>query len=551
VLTGPYLSGLALDVARKFPEKTVLVPCFHDEPAARLPALLAAYREVGAVLYHSPEEQEFARAELGVHRPRSTVCGSWLDTTALGDPDRGRRLLGADGRFLLSCGRRSPHKNVPLLIDFARRYDAARPGRFRFVFVGAGEVVIPHEPWARDLGVLDDSTRRDVAAAADALVQLSQRESLSLAALEAWTQGVPVIVHAGCPVLAGHIERSQGGRTVGDYESFAAALDHLWERPEHWRKLGSRGQAYTRAGFGSRDALADRVTGAIRELTVPLAEVMRQRGLERARLFRRDVWRDRFAAEIERVLDAPPLPARLRVEVEPRCTERTASPNAGGVAVPVRVHNRGTRPAHAEGPARIVLRYRVEDGPVGAAVSLPGLIVPESALPASVWVSVPERTGVYRLFLWAEEEATGRAIGASVEVRLVVGAEAGGSSPTPDVVQAPLAAAERLQSLPADYVDVTTGRFAALKRWLKSKLLNNFRRAYLDVLSRQQSAFNRQVLAVLNELVEWCARLEHGGGRTVTETVRSQWLAAERRCAALEERVARLEAQLQPEEVRT
>jgi hypothetical protein len=81
-------------------------------------------------------------------------------------------------------------------------------------------------------------------------------------------------------------------------------------------------------------------------------------------------------------------------------------------------------------------------------------------------------------------------------------------------------------------------------------LLNNFRRAYVDLLSRQQSAFNRNILVVLHELTEWCTRLEQAQGRrSAEENWRSQWAAAERRCAALEERVARLEESLRRKEV--
>ena len=47
--------------------------------------------------------------------------------------------------------------------------------------------------------------------------------------------------------------------------------------------------------------------------------------------------------------------------------------------------------------------------------------------------------------------------------------------------------AEAWQRLPDDYVDVTQGWFARAKHWVKKTLLNNFKRAYVDVLSRQQS----------------------------------------------------------------
>src|SRR5207244_5776483 len=47
------------------------------------------------------------------------------------------------------------------------------------------------------------------------------------------------------------------------------------------------------------------------------------------------------------------------------------------------------------------------------------------------------------------------------------------------------------------------------KRRIKARLLGNFKHAYVDVLSRQQSAFNRHILAAVQELSECYAMLDH------------------------------------------
>jgi hypothetical protein len=89
------------------------------------------------------------------------------------------------------------------------------------------------------------------------------------------------------------------------------------------------------------------------------------------------------------------------------------------------------------------------------------------------------------------------------------GTAAGCCGPALETAQAALVEAGRLQRLPDDYTDVTEGVFAGLKRRLKRKLLGNFKHAYVDVLSRQQSAFNRELLAAVRELAECCATLDH------------------------------------------
>ena len=82
-------------------------------------------------------------------------------------------------------------------------------------------------------------------------------------------------------------------------------------------------------------------------------------------------------------------------------------------------------------------------------------------------------------------------------------------APLLESVQSILAQAHRRQRLPDDYIDVSEGFLARCKRWLKQKLLNNFKRAYVDVLSRQQSGVNQQLVNAVQELAECCATLDH------------------------------------------
>ena len=105
-------------------------------------------------------------------------------------------------------------------------------------------------------------------------------------------------------------------------------------------------------------------------------------------------------------------------------------------------------------------------------------------------------------------------------------------------VQQALAAADQKQRLPVDYVDITQGFLAKAKRWIKRKLLGNFQHAYVDVLSRQQSAFNRQILTALQELAEGYALLDHV---LAPGNLAHQLAEAQQRIAALEERLSRLE----------
>src|SRR5262249_3625014 len=151
-------------VAERWPEKAVVVPCFHDEPSARLGCWQPLFDRVAGLLYHSPEEQALAERVLGINHPAGSVVGTHLDIRP-GDADRGRALAGPPP-FVFSWGRPAEGKTLPLLLDPARRFAAEHPARVRFVFIGHGEVAVPREPWALNLGRVPADARRDLLAGA-------------------------------------------------------------------------------------------------------------------------------------------------------------------------------------------------------------------------------------------------------------------------------------------------------------------------------------------------------------------------------------------------
>jgi hypothetical protein len=175
---------------------------------------------------------------------------------------------------------------------------------------------------------------------------------------------------------------------------------------------------------------------------------------------------------------------------------------------------------------------------------LPGLLLPGQQSAAIARAPVPATPGVYGLALSAEPrtvwqtEKTHPPTGAAGLVRLTVtppripntqpglrGTEpstAGACAPSLEAVHAFLAEAANKQSLPDDYADITEGRLAPLKRRIKRKLLGNFKHAYVDVLSRQQSAFNQHIMTAVAELAECCAMLDHVAGTSVATPARTE-----------------------------
>jgi glycosyltransferase involved in cell wall biosynthesis len=519
IVTGPYLAGLTYDIALAASEKTLLVPCLHDEAVARLKIWQRAYRTVGGFLYHSESEKAFAEERLGLNHPRSTVVGACLDSKHQGNASRGQALAGTP-EYVVYCGRYSPQKNVPLLLDWFRQFQDRHPGRLTLILTGLGSVSIPESCWCLNLGVVEEQAKADLLAGARALVHLSVNESLSLVALEAWSAGTPVIAHENCAVLKELVGASGGGATVGDFAAFERTLLDLLDQPEHWQSLGQNARAYVTQRYASKARFTEKLLDAVATLRTPLTQVMKVRSRQRAARHSQQAWRECFGRAIEETLDAPPVRFHESWQLTTHRPAALATVGQQIAFIPARLRNLGTHAALPDGPgARVLIAgtidpARAEQEPLCTKTVLPGVIAPGQQAAVVVRALAPAAPGRYRVAIRCQsvEETTMQEPPDAV-VELVVAAAdapiAGSCGPLLQAAGAALAEADRRQVLPDDYIDVTQGRLAGVKLRIKQKLLGNFKHAYVDVLSRRQSAFNRALLEAVQEALECCALLDH------------------------------------------
>jgi len=543
IIVGPYGCGLALDLALQMPELTVLLPCFHDEPLARVPKLLDAYRRVAGVLYHTPEERELADAELGVNQPNSAIVGAWVDTQR-GSAQQGQARCGPE--YVVYCGRYVREKGFHQLLDWMERFQGEHPDRLRLAVMGQSGAALPRHNWLLDLGHVAESVKRDVLAGARAVALLSANESLSLVALEAWSQGTPIIAAKGCAALRGQIERSGGGIAVGGWEEFACALLSLRSDQEAWRERGQRGRRFVEQRYASAADLARRVLEVLDNRQLPLPDLLRDAGRKQAQDFVRAAWENRFGAIIDEVMSLPSLPARPLLQVEPLSDSLTANVGAAQVVASFRVTNIGSLPALGTGPAAVALAAQVPGCPPCKPMPLPSLLLPGRSLIVQMPVPVPGVMGAQEVFLAVRHETAELRTPKACVVQAVEGRSSSrtpASCSTVENLQETLAELHEHSSLPDGYEDVTQGFLAPLKRRIKRKLLHNFQTAYVDVLARQQTRFNEAVVKAMHQLAEGCAAGEPSTARLEqTEALLRKMWRSQRRLAR---RLARLEQQIE------
>jgi glycosyltransferase involved in cell wall biosynthesis len=248
----PYCFGTTWEGVRASPERSLLIPCLHDEPFARLQWTRRLLRTARAVCFHVPAERRLGESLTSGNPGNFFEVGEGVDTAIAGDGDRFRRNYRIWEPFLLYAGRKAPEKNTPQLVEFFARYRLTHPDRpLRLVLAGPGGVRVP-ERLARDvidLGFVAVRDKQDACAAALALCQPSLLESFSLVLMEAWLCGTPALVHAGCAVTREHCLASNGGLFFGEYFEFVEAVDLLLGDRALRDRLGANGRNYVLSHF--------------------------------------------------------------------------------------------------------------------------------------------------------------------------------------------------------------------------------------------------------------------------------------------------------------
>ncbi len=100
IVAGPYLFGLTYAVAQIYPEKTILVPCLHDEPFAYVTAIGDMFRAVAGCMFNSEPERDLACRLYGLDADRGSVVGVGLEPFE-GDPEAFAAARGLDAPYVI------------------------------------------------------------------------------------------------------------------------------------------------------------------------------------------------------------------------------------------------------------------------------------------------------------------------------------------------------------------------------------------------------------------------------------------------------------------
>ena len=289
----PYLFTSAVWGPLVHPEKSVIIPCLHDEGYARMQAVKRAFETSRALVFHVEPEHDLAARLYDLDKTEPLILGEGVDTDWRGDGERFRQKYGIKGPFALYAGRKDPGKNTPLLTQYFWRYvqDRQGAGGLKLYLIGNLPAPIPAgaEDTIIDLGFVSVQDKYDAYAAADVFVQPSVMESFSIVIMEAWLAGTPVMVHSACPVTRDHAEKSGGGLHFADYPHFAEGLDLILGEPGLKESMGRAGRDYVLGNY-----TWPLITQRFKELIRRLSEEPTPGPKERAEVLRAPIGRHRY-----------------------------------------------------------------------------------------------------------------------------------------------------------------------------------------------------------------------------------------------------------------
>lgn len=242
----PYMFGTTFYGTQIWPEKTILIPCLHDESYAYLDIYKPMFNSCRLLLFNTEPEKDLFNKIITDSSGQQFVIGIGLNTEIEYDPKRFLKKYRIEEPFLLYAGRRDSGKNVDELINYFGQYIDKNVTSLKLTLIGKGEVTIPTEYKDRiiDLGFIPLQDKYDAYAASSVFCLPSTNESFSIVMMEAWLCKTPNLVNSYCEVTKSHCILSNGGLFYENYDEFDSCLSYLMEHPKVNLKMGLNGYNY-------------------------------------------------------------------------------------------------------------------------------------------------------------------------------------------------------------------------------------------------------------------------------------------------------------------
>ena len=237
-------------------DKAILIPTAHDEPPIYFNHYKKFFKTPKAIAYNTLEEAQLVQSLFNNQNVISDIIGCGIDFP-IDTPTKDEHK--PVDNYILYLGRIEKNKNVPELlngfISFKSQYHDTtfinnqgqkfKGQNLKLFLAGRNNIQIPDHHEIIALGFVSEKKKDELIQNALALIMPSKRESLSLAILEAWARGAPVIVSKHCDVTLGQINRAEGGISYTSDFDFPEKLSEMLINDKKRNIMAKNGKKYT------------------------------------------------------------------------------------------------------------------------------------------------------------------------------------------------------------------------------------------------------------------------------------------------------------------
>ncbi len=247
----PYMFGTTYFGMKQIPEKSVMIPCLHDESYAYLNVFKELFSNIKGMIFHANAECELAENIYDMKNVKYKVLGEGIDTDVVGDGEKFKDKFNIKDPFILYAGRKEAGKRVDLLLKYFEAYKKRNKSDLKLVLIGGGKIEIPKDVLDEvyDLGFVDIEDKYNAYAAADIFCQPSDHESFSIVIMESWLNKTPVIVNSNCEVTKGFARESNGGLYFENYAEFEGIVNYYINNPDKAKTMGENGRNFVLNNF--------------------------------------------------------------------------------------------------------------------------------------------------------------------------------------------------------------------------------------------------------------------------------------------------------------
>lgn len=246
----PYMFGTTYWGMKLFPEKSILIPCLHDEPYAYMKHFQKTFPNIAGMIFNSEPEKILAEKIYNLKSVKTLIAGIGMNTNISANAEDFRKKYNIHEPFILYSGRKDSGKNIDTLIKYYAEYVKRKNSNLRLIMIGGGKKINN----VTDLGYIPQQDKYNAMSACEFLCQPSFNESFSLVIMENWLCKRPVLVHEKCDVTKNFVLQSDGGLYFSNYPEFEACTDYLLKNKDISDKMGLNGYKYVNDNF-NRDTI--------------------------------------------------------------------------------------------------------------------------------------------------------------------------------------------------------------------------------------------------------------------------------------------------------